>query len=328
MGMRYNVGVDYPAYLEMFLNAANGAFPKVEIGFSSFTYILAQLSIHYSIYFGILAGAQVLFVYLAFKDEDVELLPYLSFILITGGYFLGWMNGIRQQLVFCVFCYIIPVIISRKKLIKYILIVILLSLIHKSAFILIFFYPLLKDNKDYTFHIVFQIILWFSVIILSRIGFFKNTIEYGFNFFSRILGYSSYEYIKALDRTVEVNTGLGVLVLYVIDLIIILYSNKLKVYFSNTSFMRFYQLFFWGRVFQIIVGSNIIFNRPFLYMYSFKMIVSAYLLRYVWERFRENINGIFFIGVSFMYILLFLATIMNGEMSKNAYMFFWQVSTV
>jgi hypothetical protein len=92
--------------------------------------------------------------------------------------------------------------------------------------------------------------------------------------------------------------------------------------------MRFYQLFFWGRVFQIIVGSNIIFNRPFLYMYSFKMIVSAYLLRYVWERFRENINGIFFIGVSFMYILLFLATIMNGEMSKNAYMFFWQVSTV
>jgi hypothetical protein len=326
MGMRYNVGVDYPAYLNMYYNAANGVLPNVEILFSYFTYFLAQLSIHYSVYFGLLAGAQVVFLYLTFKDEDVKILPYLSFILIAGSYFLGWMNVIRQNLVLCIFIYTIPTFLLKRRLAIYICVVVLLSLVHKSALILIVFYPLLYRRQDYTFNIYLQLLIFSIAFVFGRIGIVNNMLEYGFNFFSRILGYSSYEYIKALDQTVAVNTGLGALVLYTIDIIIIVFSNKLKAYFRDTNFLIFYQLYFWGRVFQIIVGPNIIFARPFLYMYSFKMIVSSYFLRYTWEQFKRNFNGIFFIGVSFMYILLFLASIMRGEMSKNAYSFFWQVS--
>jgi len=235
MGMRYNVGVDYPAYLNMYHNAANGVLPNVEILFSCFTYFLAQLSIHYSVYFGLLAGAQVVFLYLTFKDEDVKILPYLSFILIAGSYFLGWMNVIRQNLVLCIFIYTIPTLLLKRRITIYLCVVVLLSLVHKSALILIVFYPLLYRRQDYTFNIYLQLLIFSIAFVFGRIGIVNNFLEYGFNIFSKILGYSSYEYLKALDRTVEINTGLGVLVLYTIDIIIIAFSNKLKVYNKTTN---------------------------------------------------------------------------------------------
>jgi hypothetical protein len=325
MGMRYDVGVDFLAYFYIYQDALRGIFPRQELGFSSFTFALAQIPVHYSVYFGILAGLQILFLFLTFKNYDVKILPYLSFVVIAGGYFLAWMNVIRQNLVFCIFCFTIPSLLLKRKAVAYVVVVLLLSLIHSSALILLVFYPILSRNIDYTFSVLIQLILFCIAVIFGRMGFFSNIVEFIFNFFSNLLGYTSYDYFRSLELVVETNTGLGVLVLYVIDLILILYSEKLKNYFSSTNFTTFYQLYFWGRIIQIAIATNIIFARPFLYMYSFKMIITAYFLRYTWEKFKKDLNSIFFIGMSFMHILLFLATIMRGEINNTTYSFFWQM---
>jgi hypothetical protein len=322
-GMRYGVGTDHLSYIDNFLDASHGIEIKSELIFKWITYFFARNGFHYVLYFSFLSFIQILFLYLAFKNERY-LLPFLVFILFTGGYFLGWMNVIRQNIVVCIFIYAIK-FIKEKKIISYFLFVLLGFFIHKSALILIVFYPLLINEKDFFKSRILQLVLFTFALVMK--GFDKWLIYLEkIDSIILIFGYDNYSYKYIENETIKAGTNIGFWIFILIDVIIILYSRKLKNFFKSTNFLIFYNLYFVGRILSLLFLGSIVLQRPFLYLTSMKLIIASYLLYYLWIYFKRSINGVVFFTIIFCYLLLFIALIYRGESNMAQFVFFWQAT--
>jgi hypothetical protein len=321
-GMRYGVGDDHLNYLNNYITGEG--WDSYELGFRWITNLFAENNFHYTDYFGTLAFLQVFFFFYAFKDERY-LFPYLAFLLFAGGYFLAWMNGIRQDLAACIFIYSIK-FIDQKKVWKYLLWCTIAFLFHKSEIILVLIYPLFKNGRDYFRSIPLQLIILSVVLGIYysdfRIeNFFSSQIE----LFASWLQYENYTMDRITNMTTEVNTGIGFLLAVIIDIVIILYGNILKEYFNSKRFVIIYNLFFVGTITRIIfVGSGILL-RPFRYFIYFELIAAGYLIYYLFKHAKPSFNQIVFFLIIGIYLLLFAATLYRGETNTAKFLFFWQV---
>ena len=118
---------------------------ELEGAFMYFSQLFAYLNLHFTFFFGFWAFLQISFMYLTFKNERY-LLPYIGIIIVFGGHYVGWMNGIRQIIAACIFVYSIQFIYDRKAL-KYFLLIFIATLFHKSAVLLFVFYFI--PQRDY-----------------------------------------------------------------------------------------------------------------------------------------------------------------------------------
>lgn len=106
------------------------------------------------------------------------------FLIITTGWFLDSMNGVRQCLVSAILFAFLPKYIENKKLLKYILIVLLMSTVHASAllFIPIYFIARVKPWSGKTW-IILTVSTLFALFYNSGVGEFLADIlegsEYG-----------------------------------------------------------------------------------------------------------------------------------------------------
>lgn len=106
------------------------------------------------------------------------------FLLITTGWFLDSMNGVRQCLVSAVLFAFLPKYIEEKKFVKYLLIVLLMSTMHATAllFIPIYFIARTKVWSKWTVAILGVSVL-FAVFFNSGVGEFLAELleetEYG-----------------------------------------------------------------------------------------------------------------------------------------------------
>lgn len=154
-GMRYDVGVDHLSYLEKYLERFHSG--KNDLLFNLLSELGWRLNLHYAVYFSLIAFIQVFFFFYAFKNERY-LYPFLVFFIFTNGEWGFWMNGIRQALAMCIWIFSLKYI-EEKKIWKYLLWGILAVLFHKSAIILLIFYPILRNGKDYFKSISLQLLL-------------------------------------------------------------------------------------------------------------------------------------------------------------------------
>ncbi len=225
-GMRYNVGVDYLGYLEGYL--WREYVGKNDFLFNLLSEIGWKLNLHYAVYFAIIAFIQVFFFFYAFKDERY-LFPFLVFFLFTNGEWLNWMNVIRQALAMCIWIFSIRYI-EDKKIGKYLFWCIVAFLFHRSAIVLIIFYPILKNGKDYFKSIPLQLILFAGAFVFREI--FSEVImriEPITTFYSNIIGgelYSSYD-IEGLMKSFKEPQGTGLAYLFkiILNVGIILYKH-------------------------------------------------------------------------------------------------------
>lgn len=207
-GMRYNVGVDYLGYLEGYLWKQHVS--KGELLFDLLSEIGWKLNLHYTVYFGILALIQVFFFFYAFKDERY-LYPFLVFFLFTNGDWQFWMNGIRQALAMCIWIFSIKYI-EEKKFWKYFLWCIIAMLFHRSAAILIIFYPILRNGKDYFKSIPLQLLMLAGAFIIQYL--FSSLfiyLESLINSYANIIGggvYSGYD-LEAIQESFVEPKGTG-----------------------------------------------------------------------------------------------------------------------
>jgi len=135
--------------------------------------------------------------------------------------------------------------------------------------------------------------------------------------------YGSYIYLfQVLTR--ELNTGIGFALSIVVDIIIILYSNQLKNYFPNNRFKLFYNLYFVGRIMQLLFLGSMVLERPVLYFSSMKLFVVSYLLHYLWSTLRINFKLISLYLIISCYLILFSAIIIKGAETNAQFIFFWQ----
>ncbi|NLJ94576.1 MAG: hypothetical protein GX326_03670, partial [Clostridiaceae bacterium] len=113
-GVRWKVGTDHQSYLNGYMALIHGTETReLEGAFMYFSQLFAYLNLHFTFFFGFWAFLQISFMYLTFKNERY-LLPYIGIIIVFGGYYIGWMNGIRQTIAACIFVFSIQFITKRK----------------------------------------------------------------------------------------------------------------------------------------------------------------------------------------------------------------------
>ena len=326
-GCRYNVGVDYPHYLDDYLYGGNREY---EFLFQTVTSFLSSNGIHYAAFFTLWAFIEVFLLFYTFRKQRF-LFPYIAFILIFGFYYLSMMNVIRQQIAACIFLYSLPYI-ERKQPQKYFLCVLLAFGFHKSAILLIPVYFLLRWKKDWFPNCFWQWVFYAVALFLStRYDIVVNGVEQLFVTFASLAGYDNYAVGILTNETLNSanqfgnNSGWGVYFSIWLTTPIIFLSRKLKEYYQNDFFKILYSLWFVRILADFVVGDSIILNRPFVYVYDIKIIMLAYFLYYCFSVKRNTFY--FLLGSSFilMHIALFLNLLSNGEVNTSEFHFFWQV---
>ena len=271
-----------------------------------------------------LSFLQIFFFYFAFKEER-HLYPYLIFVLFTGQYFLLWMNVIRQDIAACMFLFSI-VYIEKQKFWKYLLWCLIGSLFHKTALLLIFLYPILKNGKDYFKSVSNQFFILFLFVIIYFTSFNVDTlIQPLIYFFTELMHYNHVYIDSAIAKmSTDKTTGLGFILFTLLDVIFILNSNKLKEYYNTKRFTIIYNIYYFGAILQVLFANSYILARPFRYFRYFKLIMGAYLLYYLIKHGKPSNNLVYFIIIVSIYLLLFGAIFYTGDINKYTYLFFWQ----
>jgi len=289
-GVRYRVGADCEEYAESYkllvegMDISNSAsLEKAEPGFLWFSKFLAILHVPRFIYMGFWAFLEIAFITLALKNRK-KLLPFLYLILILGPYYLSFTNGVRQTVVSCIFVYAVQELVDNGKWQKYLILILLSLLIHKSALFLLPFVLLIFYNKSP--NVVLCLILYVLCIILGQLPVVREYAMFG-QAFLKFAGYSSYadnmEYNLELDSIIT-SFGPRSLVLLLINVIVIIYSFIVSRRFKNdklfnVSFLLF-MLYACGT--GLTASMDGIFTRPLLYFMPFVLICQAYTMVYLY----------------------------------------------
>lgn len=317
MGIRYKVGVDYSAYLNLYLDPISRTIP-IEPGFQLIVSTLRDFGFHYSVFFGCIAFLQLYFIYRAIKHYP-DIYGFLAFTFMFGCVWFTYANGLRQQLAFCIFVFSLKFILEKKWICHYLLIALAFTM-HKSAIILTIMYPLLQLKKDWFTNIRIQLLFLAGSLILMKINIVQSLLQQLEGAIT-LLGYDNYlegNFDEKISTPVEL--GVGFFVLLSINVVLITNSNKVKEYFNHTWLPFAYNLYYIGVLWQYIFITSQLFNRINYYLYGFQYIIAAFTLAYFWNTKQKNLFWL----LTGLFLLLFTGYISNIETSSIGYIFYWQ----
>lgn len=286
--IRWRVGVDSTAYIDIFLWG--------EVRENSPEYLWNALvkgvydnGLPFYIGTGVAAFFQIFFLCKGLKEYKY-LLVWLPVVIFGGRYYIDLMNGVRQMMVMCGFFYL-SIYIVNKKYIQYIVGILILSLIHHSALILLpvcllslipFEKINLPDKK------IIGLCIFISCFIIGRTPMFQGLIRYleiilvltGYgdaylDFYSKVL---SGEYSEALSL------GPIMISFLLSGAIIIWYGPQLKAYYEEK--IPYFNLWYFGAFFYscgyfLVCNLSHMMIRPFQYFEVFQAVLLAMLLNYL-----------------------------------------------
>lgn len=315
-GLRYDVGVDYLNYLNIYQFLDIDRFEPL---FKWLVYVLSSNNIHYCFFFSILAFLQIYFFISAFKSEKY-LYPALVYVLFCGQYFLLWMNVIRQDLAACIFIFSLTYIIQRKFYLYFIWCLVA-TCFHKSAILLLFLYPFLCTGRDYFKNRLISYILYFIALLfvflqINLLSIFESELV-NFVAFANLYEYA---FMDFEDNFQARDFGFSLLSSVFVDILIIFYSKRLKDYYNTKKFILCYNLYMFGTIVNMLVLNSFLLARPFRYFRYFKLIAAAYLLYYLFKNGNVS-NTIIYLILIFLFLLMFLAIPFYSPDSKLLYNF-------
>lgn len=320
-GIRYGVGTDHIAYWKIYQSAllGNDIYQKFEPGFAALITFCTKLKLAPPFFFFIVAFLQIFFLFRIFKGKE-EVLPFMAFVFMIACAWLSYSNGMRQILSFCVFAYSLQFIASKEP-VKYYLCILLAISFHSSALILLLVYPILRLKYEWFSNIKYQLIGLAIALVLMNL----NVVSSAFGYLDdaiRMLGYGEYlsgRYSKKLDA--DVSIGLGFVINLVINVLIIVYSNKVKSLYPNSWITSAYNLFYIGLVCKYAFISSQLLGRANMYFNGFSEIFGAFTLYYMYK---ERRNAIYIlIG---LYVMTFVAVMNKMDINDAKYYFYWQKS--
>ena len=326
-GVRWQVGTDHLGYLAWYEQLIrDGVFRAsgVEAGFDFITKVFAHFNMHFTFFFGFLAFLQLFFIYRAFKDERY-LYPFLGIVIILGPEFLSWMNGMRQMIAATIFVYSIQYIRERK-LISYFIIIVLASLIHQSAILLLVFYFI--PQKDYFKNRFINLGLLIITLLRGlsptwmKIGEFARTAL-------SLVGYDRYaiQMDTYFENFEEMRVGPRRIIMLLLNVFTIWYAPKLKEHFKNTNYLIYFNFTFIGVLLHnLLANTHHVFIRPTTYFTLFLAITTAYLLFYLKPQKRNVVTFrfllIFIVSSSYTFFSV-IADYGKGNIDFSNFKFFW-----
>lgn len=268
-----------------------------EVGFRYLNIIFAYFDLSYYIFFGTIS----LFCWAIFIKGSYKfsyLLPLMLYFAVTNGHYFWSLLGIRQSIAIALFFYSIKFIIE-KKITYYAIFIIIASLFHTSALILLPIYFLNRIN----FNRMLIFILYVSSIFLTSSTFLHE------QFSNVILNLSKYvDFINTYASSIEtsyfktdlsrVDSGYGVFLRQITTLYIIYKSKNileripnLKIYFllyliyailSNIFFsidLITRIILYFNICFPIVLGATLyFFNNRLEKIISLTLIILYYMM--------------------------------------------------
>ena len=284
LGIRYMYGSDYPAYLELFRQYNSNGIPfwdirgllgsdvYGEIGWQILNKLFAPLG-----YFGFIMALSIfenIVIYRLIKSNvpaQWHWLAIIVYLLNTRFFLIGACSMERQWLAICVFIIAVKYI-ERRRLIPYVLLVLLAASFHSSALILLPFYAIgfIKKLRIRIGHIILIFLglyIWnhFAPLVLEPL-FTSSLFEEG-DVFS--------EYLRYAGR--DSNTGqysiIGLIadtfLTYLFPLLGLLYCSRL-----NSKIQKYFLLYAFALFFRPIAEVIPMVNRMdyFFIVYSIALI--------------------------------------------------------
>ncbi|QRO51715.1 EpsG family protein [Butyricimonas virosa] len=327
-GMRYGVGMDHLSYLDDYLDISKGGeHNQMEKGFFYISKLFAFFDFHYVLYFSFFAFVQLFVLYYVFRCRK-RVYVWLTYTFMIGCVWLSFMNGIRQITAFVFFMFSIK-FITQHKFWKYVGCIFIASLFHKSAVVLLIFYPIFKQKLFFS-NLIFQFFLLISALIIMNINVIQDVFV-KLEIIGRFIGYEGYtdmvvNHFDSLLFSMERNRGIGFYSILLIDMILILYSNETRKQFDH-SYGIMYNLYFVGVLWHYVFNGSVIMGRPNYYMYGFQFVIAAHTLLYLFNQYKCNrirSKLYSFLGLVFLYFLIFCATMYRMDENTSRFIFFWQ----
>lgn len=304
-GFRDGLGVDYPAYVNIFSFPSRGEFVFLEEPI----YALLKKIVHYTVFSPIIffismaAITNICITYSYSKFNSFPLL--LTIYLIYPSLYASSFNIVRQFAAAGLFLLAITLFRENKRYLNYILIIIIAILIHKSAIIL-FVILLVKDNN-------FNKLFWCSMVLFSFVIPFGHLLEtLKISTIINAIGYDHYfDYTKTpISRFSLVN-----LFLHTIFFLFIFNLNKITniTYNKNCYFaLKMFALFL--ICYNISANNFPIMYRIAIYFSLFVPIIMSYL------KFIISKPIAYCIIFSSFTILLLLGILFNSSLSPEKMM--------
>ena len=288
-GARYHTGYDHAMYLDQYLHLQEtGDFSRhnFEYGFEWISKFFAWCHIHYFFYFAFWALLQIGFIYYGLRHHK-HLLCWVGMGIMLGPYFVSLMNSVRQSVVVCVFVALIP-LISNRNFLLYAAIVIVSAFLHKSSLMLlpVFLICFIRIKDKSPSQWLFLGILALFVLIGSFpfwTDFFTN-----YQWFIDLTGYSNYGNLDDPNVGGKMRmVGWGPIRVSVLlsNIAIIWFYPKLKSYFKNDNLLPYYFIlsFIGMCLSNLLMNTTHFILRPVDYFLIFNLIMTAYLLTYLYK---------------------------------------------
>ena len=295
VGARYNTGVDHLSYLESYDLLSRGFVSRDEMepGFLGIERLFVGLNLHYFFWFAFWGFIQIFFIMYSQRAHK-EVLPYICAMIMLGPYFMTWMNGIRQCVVICIFVCLLEITENRsfKKLVLWVLVILICSTIHKSAIFLLplFFVGLLSVlNRG---PLVNFIILAVCIVVGLTPNFYDlfAPLQYIFSDSDDFSRYShDLERLMMDEETRTVSFGPARLANLAVSCFIIWYYPKIKSFFNYKLLDHYFILFLLGTwLYNLLVNTSFIFLRPVMYLTVFQLPLFGYCMVYL-KKSQKNI---------------------------------------
>lgn len=324
-GVRYDVGVDFPAYFEVYQTTKFG-FESIELerwepGFQILYFIASKLSLHYSILFGFIAFTQIFLIFYGLKEIN-KVWIFIPLTLICLSQFQLFLNGMRQLFAFSILVFSIPFLVKRQ-ILKYVISIIIASLFHLTAIILILIPILYIKRKELFKNIYLEIGLFFISLLIMNINLTESLYE-NLEGLSILFGYDNYLDSSFAEFNEDINTGLGFMISIIINFIIILKSKEIKLSFKSCPIQYnlvnvLYDLYFIGVFLNFAFARLFLIKRINYYFYTFEFVMLAIAL---WVFFKKN-RIILFSTFMALLTVLFLGQIRQIEGTPHEYKTFF-----
>lgn len=324
-----STGVDTVTYVRIYEQVcAKGDYDigvEKEPAFNMFLQCLSYINAPTWVYLSVFGFLMITSVYFAVRNNRY-LFPYMGAFIILGPTFLNWANGMRQCLVECVFILSIELIV-KKKLWQYVFVILLCSLMHKSAVLLLPFYWILKLRIYPTNSFVAVGVLMSCFVIgltptwLHNISFIDGMLY--------SIGYEDYSerLEEIISATNEKAFGPSRICLLIRNIwIVMTLSLLIKRYKLSDRFKCYASLFFIGICLHYLFeNTSHLFLRPVGYLTSMVVIVAPLVLFFLIKR--KKLFPTFLFGFLLFFYSIYVtckAYVTGlGDMDPSVYSFYF-----
>lgn len=328
LGLRENVGFDYISYKNVFTGLTHSGGDLDGVDLIYYIFLPVVQGIHYNIFIAFLAFVVILFLFLSLKERSKILLLYVFLFFTLLPFFIS-INIMRQSAAMFVLFYAINKFL-KFEYIKFIFFYFFAFLIHKSCIILLPFIIFIRgDLFKYR---------WVQLALLISSSLYGGVVFERISEILRLISLPDFlslyqeQYIESFDFRTErssdigeasKNTGFFPLFIFFINILIIVFSKKLKESYKNYYFIFFYNIYFLGVILQNIFSYNEGFDRLVQYFTFYRIYIFSIFLHYTFFVYSGKYLIFKFIPLIVMPICLifFYMVIYRGAMGISPFAF-------